>query len=146
MSKALLLLCLIVSAASVFGQEITEGSLFAVEKNGATLGACPLKKTTVKTEISGFLSRVRVVQEFENSFTEPIEAVYTFPLSQNGAVDEMTMKIGDRVVQRQDNETRRGPRTFTKRRKPKARPPACSIRNGRTSLRSRSPTSCPAKG
>jgi Ca-activated chloride channel family protein len=98
MSKALLLLCLIVSAASVFGQEITEGSLFAVDKNGATLGACPLKKTTVKTEISGFLARVRVVQQFENSYTEPIEAVYTFPLSQNGAVDEMTMTIGDRII------------------------------------------------
>jgi Ca-activated chloride channel family protein len=41
---------------------------------------------------------VRVRQEFENSLTEPIEAIYTFPLSQNGAVDDMTMTIGTRVV------------------------------------------------
>jgi Ca-activated chloride channel family protein len=39
-----------------------------------------------------------VRQEFENSYTEAIEAVYTFPLSHNGAVDQMTMTIGDRVI------------------------------------------------
>ena len=40
----------------------------------------------------------RSIQEFENNFTEPIEAVYTFPLSQNSAVDAMTMKIGERTI------------------------------------------------
>jgi Ca-activated chloride channel family protein len=59
------------------------------------LGSCPLKTTSVKADISGFVTRVRVRQEFQNSFTEPIEAVYVFPLSQNGAVDEMTMTVGD---------------------------------------------------
>jgi Ca-activated chloride channel family protein len=52
----------------------------------------------VKSDISGFLARVRVRQEFENTFTEPIEAIYTFPLSQNGAVDDMTMTIGSRTI------------------------------------------------
>lgn len=98
MSKVVLLLCVLVCAASSFGQEITQGSLYAVGKQGKELGACPLKNTTVKTEISGFLARVRVTQEFQNSFTDPIEAVYTFPLSQNGAVDDMTMKVGERIV------------------------------------------------
>ncbi|MDQ3634274.1 MAG: VWA domain-containing protein, partial [Acidobacteriota bacterium] len=52
----------------------------------------------VKTDISGFLARVTVEQEFENNFNQPIEAVYTFPLSQNSAVDDMTMKIGSRTI------------------------------------------------
>ncbi|MFS8086400.1 MAG: VIT domain-containing protein, partial [Acidobacteriota bacterium] len=59
---------------------------------------CPLKHTEVKAEISGFLSRVIVTQEFENPFKEKIEAVYTFPLPQNAAVDDMTMIVGDRTV------------------------------------------------
>src|SRR5215813_14926439 len=98
MSKAAILLAVLVCAVSGFSQEITQGSLFAVTKKGVELGACPLKHTSVKTDISGFLARVRVVQEFENSFDQPIEAVYTFPLSQNGAVDDMTMKIGGRTI------------------------------------------------
>ncbi|MEP7213760.1 MAG: TonB family protein [Acidobacteriota bacterium] len=99
MRKFLFLLGVLVClAAGVFAQTPTEGSLYAAGKNGKELGACPLKSTAVKTEISGFLARVNVRQEFENNFTEPIEAVYTFPLSQNGAVDNMTMTIGSRVV------------------------------------------------
>lgn len=98
MSKSLFLLLVLVCAFSVFGQDGTQGSLLAHDKQGKDLGACPLKNTSVKTEISGFLARVRVRQEFENSFTEPIEAVYTFPLSQNGAVDDMTMTVGTRSI------------------------------------------------
>lgn len=98
MRKVLILLGILVCAAGAFAQETTQGTLYAAGKKGNQLGACPLKSTVVKTEISGFLARVRVRQEFENSFTEPIEAVYTFPLSQNGAVDDMTMTIGERIV------------------------------------------------
>jgi Ca-activated chloride channel family protein len=80
-------------------QRITEGSLEARARNGKSLGLCPLKHTDVKAEISGFLSRVRVAQEFENNFADKIEAVYIFPLPQMAAVDEMTMKIGERTIQ-----------------------------------------------
>jgi len=98
MSKAAILLAVLVCALSGFSQTVTQGSLFAVTKKGVELGACPLRHTSVKTDISGFVARVRVVQDFENNFNQPIEAVYTFPLSQNGAVDEMTMKIGSRTI------------------------------------------------
>ena len=99
MRKVLYLLAVVVClAAGVFAQTATEGTLYAAEKNGKELGACPLKSTAVKTEISGFLARVNVRQEFQNGFTGPIEAVYTFPLSQNAAVDNMTMTIGSRIV------------------------------------------------
>lgn len=89
------------SVLSVLAQnnlEVTQGSLYAVNKKGLELGACPLKSTRVSADISGFTTRVRVVQEFENNFNEPIEAVYTFPLSQTAAVDDMTMRIGDRII------------------------------------------------
>lgn len=93
-------LCL-VSTLSFYSQEepdVTQGSLFAVTKSGERLIACPLKSTRVSANISGFVARVKVEQEFENSFAEPVEAVYTFPLSSNGAVDGMTMRVGSRTV------------------------------------------------
>lgn len=76
----------------------TSGALEVVDKDGKPLGLCPLKHTEVKAEISGFLARVVVKQEFENTFKEKIEAVYTFPLPQAAAVDDMTMRVGERVV------------------------------------------------
>ena len=61
-------------------------------------GICPLKHTEVKAKISGPLARVTVTQEFENPFQEKIEAVYTFPLPADSAVDDMTMLVGDRTI------------------------------------------------
>ncbi|HZH34451.1 MAG TPA: VIT domain-containing protein, partial [Pyrinomonadaceae bacterium] len=81
-----------------FAQSVTQGSLEVVGKDGKFLGACPLKHTDVKAEISGFLARVRVKQEFENNFAEKIEAVYVFPLPNKAAIDELTMTVGNRIV------------------------------------------------
>ena len=83
--------------ASAQTQE-TAGSLMVLAPDGQLKTQCPLKHTAVKAEISGFLSRVVVTQNFENPFKEKIEAVYVFPLPQNAAVDDMTMLVGDRVV------------------------------------------------
>jgi Ca-activated chloride channel family protein len=77
---------------------ITPGALQVIDPNGKPKALCPLKHTEVKAQISGFLSRVVVTQEFENPFKEKIEAVYTFPLPQNAAVDDMTMIVGERTV------------------------------------------------
>src|SRR5205085_9199554 len=83
------------SADSATGQ----GALQVINpEKGAVAGVCPLKHTDVKAEISGFLSCVVVTQEFENPFKDKIEAVYTFPLPQNAAVDDMTLRVGDRTV------------------------------------------------
>lgn len=97
---------LIIIAFSIFSKPVqstsdstfTQGQLNAFTKAGKPLGNSPLKHTRVKTDISGFLARVTVEQEFENNFNQPIEAVYTFPLSENSAVDDMTMKIGSRTI------------------------------------------------
>ncbi len=98
MRRVFLLLAVALFSYGVIGQTTTQGSLHAVSKKGVELGACPLKTTSVRADISGFIARVNVRQEFENSFAEAIEAVYTFPLSQNGAVDRMTMTVGERVI------------------------------------------------
>ncbi|MDY7015288.1 MAG: VIT and VWA domain-containing protein, partial [Cyanobacteriota bacterium] len=58
----------------------------------------PLKHTDVRAKIAGNVSRVEVKQTFENPFTQTLEAVYIFPLPEEAAVDEMEIKIGDRVI------------------------------------------------
>jgi Ca-activated chloride channel family protein len=74
------------------------GSLQIMGKNGAARGECPLKHTSVRGAISGYVARVTVTQIFENTASDKIEAVYTFPLPDDSAVDDMTIQIGDRTV------------------------------------------------
>jgi Ca-activated chloride channel family protein len=76
----------------------TSGALTVIDATGKPKSTCPLKHTDVKAEISGFISRVVVTQHFENPFQEKIEAVYTFPLPQRAAIDDMTMIVGERTV------------------------------------------------
>src|ERR687885_464776 len=77
----------------------TPGALVVLDQKGQPGKlVCPLKHTDVRAEVSGFLARVNVTQEFENPFKEKIEAVYTFPLPAAAAVDDMTMRVGERTV------------------------------------------------
>lgn len=99
-SAALFCLSLLSRSGSVVSAQntATPGALQVLAPDGTPKADCPLKHTSVKADISGFLARVTVTQEFENTFKEKIEAVYTFPLPQNSAVDDMTMLVGDRTV------------------------------------------------
>ncbi|HVF31102.1 MAG TPA: VIT and VWA domain-containing protein [Pyrinomonadaceae bacterium] len=94
-----IMVCAIAAAAQTTGgQRIGHGTLSAYAKDGTERGDCPLKTTAVGAEISGFLARVRVRQEFETTYPEAVEAIYTFPLSHTGAVDDMTMTVGSRTI------------------------------------------------
>ncbi|NEO77700.1 VIT domain-containing protein [Moorena sp. SIO4G3] len=59
----------------------------------------PLKHTEVYAKITGHISRVEVTQTFDNPFSEPLEAVYIFPLPDQAAVDEMEIKLSDRIIE-----------------------------------------------
>ncbi|HET7288705.1 MAG TPA: VIT domain-containing protein, partial [Pyrinomonadaceae bacterium] len=99
LSRLFLILALLTIGTTTFAQTgETSGSLAVLDAGGNAKGRCPLKHTDVKAEISGFVSRVVVTQQFQNPFKEKIEAVYMFPLPQNAAVDDMTMIVGERTV------------------------------------------------
>ncbi len=74
------------------------GLLQIMGSDGVIKGMCPLKNTDVRGAISGFVARVTVTQIFDNTATDKIEAVYTFPLPEDSAVDDMTIQIGERTV------------------------------------------------
>jgi Ca-activated chloride channel family protein len=68
-----------------------------VEREGKK-NPLPLKHTDVKAKVSGYIATVEVVQQFQNPYSEKIEAVYVFPLPQNAAVNEFIMVIGQRRI------------------------------------------------
>ncbi|MBS2006739.1 MAG: VWA domain-containing protein [Cyanobacteria bacterium SZAS TMP-1] len=72
--------------------------LMALSKDGTRLGQCPLAGTRVDAKLSGYVARVNITQTYANPYQHKIEAVYNFPMSDEGAVDDMTMTIGDRVI------------------------------------------------
>jgi Ca-activated chloride channel family protein len=76
--------------------ELTQSSLRV--RRGDTTFELPLMHTDVDAEISGFIADVAVHQLYSNPFEEPIEVVYLFPLPDSAAVDDMQMRIGDRVI------------------------------------------------
>jgi Ca-activated chloride channel family protein len=85
---------------------ITQGTLVAKLRRHTTEAGCPatpqhqfsLKHTEVDAEVSGFLASVTVTQVFENPYTEPLEALYVFPLPEKAAVDGMELVVGQRVI------------------------------------------------
>jgi Ca-activated chloride channel homolog len=68
----------------------------------ATIGSevvpMPLRHTDVKANVNGNIGIVEVTQEFGNPYSEKIEAVYTFPLPHNAAINEFVMTIGKRRI------------------------------------------------
>ena len=81
----------------ILEKDVTQGALRLLQPDG-TLVECPLRHTDIQADISGFIARVKVTQTFHNPTQEKIEAVYVFPLPHEAAVDEMTMKVGDRQI------------------------------------------------
>jgi Ca-activated chloride channel homolog len=77
-----------------------EGQLMAQrnEHGSVTLVPVPLKHTDVKASVIGYIASVDVQQQYQNPFSEKIEAVYVFPLPQNAAVNEFIMTVGERRI------------------------------------------------
>jgi len=75
------------------------GQLTQITKEGRPAALVPLERTSVKADIAGMTARVTVVQTFTNPSKTPIEAVYTFPLAADSAVDRMRMQVGERIIE-----------------------------------------------
>jgi len=74
------------------------GTLLYTSANGVYASTPPLS-TDIRVSIAGVVARVSVVQTFANKAGEFSEAVYALPLPDDAAVDRLTMKVGERVVE-----------------------------------------------
>lgn len=95
---ALLILFITIAQSPVAAAESSAGGSLQLVSNGKSAGFCPLRHTDVKVALSGFIARVQVSQEFENPSSTGVEAIYTFPLPQDAAVDDMTIEVGQRTI------------------------------------------------
>lgn len=83
--------------APAAGADPGTGTLSALLPGGMQV-EMPLAHTDVDVAVSGMMARASVTQTFVNPYTQRIEAVYVFPLPEDAAVDDMTMRIGSRVI------------------------------------------------
>ncbi len=91
--------------------DITQGTLLLRDEAGAKAEA-PLLSTDVHMDVSGMVARVQVVQRFANPTAQWREGVYVFPLPDKSAVDHLTMRVGDRVIEGQIKERTEARRTY----------------------------------
>ena len=79
------------------------GTLLYQSPTGVYASTPPLS-TDIQVSIAGVVSRVSVVQRFANTGGDFNEAVYALPLPDDAAVDRLTMKVGDRVIEGEIHE------------------------------------------
>lgn len=92
------LLALLVAFVCLPSLAFAEGALRASDAHGSPLGNLPLVHTDVRMDIAEGITGVTVTQRFRNTFSQPIEAVYVFPLPVDAAIDAMTMRVGEREI------------------------------------------------
>src|SRR6185503_15415073 len=78
--------------------DATEGGLMLRAAGRAPVVA-PLVSTDVTIHVAGPVARARVVQTYQNPESDWYEGVYAFPLPENGAVDRLRLRVGERVVE-----------------------------------------------
>ena len=81
----------------------TEGGL-VLRAEGRPAVAAPLLSTDVTIHVAGPVARARVVQTFRNTQNDWYEGVYVFPLPENGAVDRLHLRVGERVIEGETKE------------------------------------------
>ena len=61
-------------------------------------GHLPLRSIDVETKISGVVARTTLKQVFVNTYEEPLEATYIFPLPPRAAVSHFELRVAGRAV------------------------------------------------
>jgi len=77
---------------------VCEGSLLYRSPISGLYESVPLVHTDVTLDVRGLAAAATVTQQYVNSGTEPIEAVYVFPLPHDAAVYDMEIRIGNRLI------------------------------------------------
>ena len=112
------LICALVSfgcASSIAQEPITRGTVKLLDDNGSEREV-PLLFTEVDIDVTGQIARTVVSQHFKNPTNEWSEGIYLFPLPPDAAVDQMRMKIGDRLVEGKVKEKQEAKAVYQKAR------------------------------
>ena len=97
--------------------DVSEGSLLIKNEENNQYQLVPNLNTDVHINIKGMVAHSRVDQMFVNSTSDPIEAVYVFPLPPNSAINNMVMIVGNRTIQGIIKEKKSAKKTYEKAKK-----------------------------
>lgn len=92
--------------------EVGTGSLVAKSAQGYR-GLMRLG-SDVSLTVSGMVVQARVTQQFRNQSRDWVEATYVFPLPSDSAVNQMRIKIGERVIEGIIKEKQQAQKLFIK--------------------------------
>ena len=93
---------------------VESGSLLIKVMPSGEYVSAPLVNTEVELNVSGIVSRAKVIQHFKNDSQDWVEGKYVFPLPENSAVDKLRMRIGERVIEGQIKEREQAKKEFEK--------------------------------
>jgi len=88
--------------------KITSGTMFATDIKDPLI----LKYTEIRADIKGMIADVKVIQKFQNNLDKNIEAFYVFPLPGDGAVCDLEIKAGERIIKGKIKEKEEAKRTY----------------------------------
>jgi Ca-activated chloride channel homolog len=93
--------------------QVGEGCLLYRSPISGRYESVPLVHTDAVIDVRGLVAAATVTQQYANSSTAPIEAVYVFPLPHDAAVYDMGMRIGNRVIRSAIHEREEAKRVYT---------------------------------
>jgi Ca-activated chloride channel homolog len=82
--------------------DVEQGTLLF--KHGTLYSKAPELNIDVAMTVTGMINRVTVIQSFSNTTDNWQEGIYVFPLPENAAVDQLRLKIGERIIEGQIKE------------------------------------------
>jgi Ca-activated chloride channel homolog len=91
---------------------VTEGSLCYRAASSGSYEFVPLVHTDVALDVRGLVAAATVTQQYVNGSNTPIEAVYVFPLPHDGAVYDLEIRIGNRVIRSVIKEREEAKKTY----------------------------------
>jgi Ca-activated chloride channel homolog len=92
--------------------QVGEGCLLYRSPISGQYEPVPLLHTNAVIDVRGLVASATVTQQYANSSAAPIEAIYVFPLPHDGAVYDMEMRIGNRVIRSEIHEREEAKRVY----------------------------------
>jgi Ca-activated chloride channel family protein len=89
-----------------------EASLFYRSPVSGRYESIPLLHTEVGIDVRGPVASATVTQQYANSSSTPVEAVYIFPLPHDAAVYDMEIRIGNRMIRSEIHERAEAKRIY----------------------------------
>jgi Ca-activated chloride channel family protein len=92
--------------------QVGQGSLLFRSPISGRYEPVPLVHTDAVVDVRGLVAAATVTQQYVNSGTTPIEAIYIFPLPHDAAVYDMEIRIGNRVIRSEIHERAEAKRVY----------------------------------